>query len=511
MKEVRTEWFVYLHSDCYISKFAFEVMKKHMNTGVGGIEGFPMHLQKVGELPKLFGMHWRDRAYSGFQVFRTKAIQEIIDKMEDDYVYRNEDLVFQNAVQKAGYTYEKSEALYTHYNKGEYKSNEKDAREMSLGLIKYTMPNSITKVTLKTTLSYYNRTYKKINPTEILRFVEENNPKWHKHLKNYLMWLKRQVTEEKVEKKQFVKDMIEIKKEIQEVKETPKIIKKKKVLVKMKCNFCKEPLNPLLLKQASKDDDKLVFDIECVNMKCRKHNWVSQAGYFRLKDDFVKPFAKPINNKLPSEMNVIFVSMERHGISWIIRALNEIHKSMLGGEIIFKKENAEISDQNAKRDDLPLPLGWNNVYEVDPQALINKRDPEGRQYDRIILIERPLNVLLRVLLIKWKAQDLNAEFIEKLFDKTIKIYKSIYEKTYSDARFIRIQLEDLNKYTVVKFNEFLDFLNFPTFGRSPIIPIPIERNWEAYSSILRNDEKICGMLQRIEEMELEWIKKENKI
>ena len=88
----------------------------------------------------------------------------------------------------------------------------------------------------------------------------------------------------------------------------------------------------------------------------------------------------PINSKLPSEMNVIFCSLQRCGISWIIRILSQFHEEMFGEPIPYTKENAEISKVIATRERFPLPQRWNCVYEADPKQLVK------RGYDRIVIV-----------------------------------------------------------------------------------------------------------------------------
>lgn len=269
----------------------------------------------------------------------------------------------------------------------------------------------------------------------------------------------------------------------------------------MRCEYCRNELNPLSLKEAIEADKGLLFKIECMNPDCQKHNWVSKDFYLRLRQDFLKPYVPIQNNKLPSEMNVIFVSLERHGISSIIRALSQFHQAMFGIPITFEKGNAEISQVQATRNRFPLPLGWNNVYDVTPQKLLDKIDSEGNTYDRVVLVQRDLKSLLLASLIYWKAQGLNSEQIEALFNKLLSEYERMYgQEDPKDHRFMRISLDDLNNYSVVNYNKLMDFLNFPSFMRPPVLPIPTDRRWEAYSSQLRSDEKLCGMLKRIEDM-----------
>lgn len=189
MKKVKTKWFVYLHQDAFITPYAYEIMKKYMeNKFVGCIEGGPIVIRhENGKLVRLYhSRQYSYRGYSGFQVFRTAAVKEIIEKIEDDYVFRNEDIIFQNAVLEANYTYEKAWATYLHYNEVYFERNEKDAYEMILGLIKYTKPNKHLKNIVNNVIHFYYKRFGKNHPKEIVKFIRENNDIWLRFLKPIL-------------------------------------------------------------------------------------------------------------------------------------------------------------------------------------------------------------------------------------------------------------------------------------------------------------------------------------
>lgn len=254
-----------------------------------------------------------------------------------------------------------------------------------------------------------------------------------------------------------------------------------------------------MLKQVSKSiDGTLLFEIECVD--CRKYNYVSKEFYFYTKLDYMMPLVKPINNKLPSEMSIIFLSMERAGISWIIRELSDYHEVMFGNPIIFTKDNAEISTQIATKNRFPLPSGWNNCYGIDPQLLLDRVDPDGNKYDRIVVVHRNLKTFQNVYRIKMAREGLANDFIEKIINKTPKEYNLVY-KEIEDPRLIHVDLWDLNQYTKAMFNMLMDFLNFPKYMRPPVLRVKtlqFEALMEAYSSVWDKDFKLKGMLGRVE-------------
>lgn len=255
----------------------------------------------------------------------------------------------------------------------------------------------------------------------------------------------------------------------------------------MFCKFCKTKLNPYMIKQL---DENFVIEIEC--MECRKYNYIDKETYFYVRKDWEMPTIQPINNKLPKDMNIIVVSTERCGISWVCKIISEIHEKMFG---TCPEWNYEISRVDARKKHLPLPQGWNTVYNIDPQKLVD------RDYDRVLIIQRDLKELLKAQIIYWHNE---LSYIgldnESLLEKTKRYWNLVYGKKISSPKCLRIRLEDLNNYTVSTFNEILDFLNFPSFSRPVLIPIsPPNRNWEAYSSVLPKGHNLFKRLEEIDE------------
>lgn len=266
----------------------------------------------------------------------------------------------------------------------------------------------------------------------------------------------------------------------------------------MNCEYCRTKLNPYLLKQASHINGELIFEIECLD--CRKYNYLSEESYFYVKKDHMMPLVKPINNKLPKDMNVIIDSVERCGISWVIRGLSQYHKPMFNFNIPFAKHNAEISHQIATKNRLPLPKQWNNCYGIDPQLLLDRVDPEGQKYDRVLVIQRDLKTQEWVDRIFLAQEGLAQDFIEKIIAKMKEEYKIVYRDDINDPRYLKVNLEDINNYSTDVMNELMDFFNFPEVGRPPVVPFKphwFERNWEALSSILQKGFELTGRLARI--------------
>ena len=182
MERVETEWFCYLHADARITKNAFEVMKPYMLDDVGIIESERVHFD--GERWTMCSPPYStyDRSFSGFQIIRKKAIETILPRIDDDFIYRNEDMIFQSECQKNGYKYVKTWAMHIHQttNKAWTFSRSETFRMQILGLLKYTEPTKVTIKHLKGTLYPYlmeTVNYKEC-VKELIKHIEKY-PRWY--------------------------------------------------------------------------------------------------------------------------------------------------------------------------------------------------------------------------------------------------------------------------------------------------------------------------------------------
>jgi hypothetical protein len=108
IEAVETDWFVYLHSDVYLPDGWFEAMEN----GKDKYDWF-----ECGQMTTLVLQYVAPtlevvRAYSGSQMGRKAALQSILPKIEDDYLYRNEDIILANLIKAAGYRYGKIADTY---------------------------------------------------------------------------------------------------------------------------------------------------------------------------------------------------------------------------------------------------------------------------------------------------------------------------------------------------------------------------------------------------------------
>ena len=204
MKRVKTEWFVYLHSDIRITPHAFKIMEMNKGADVGIIESERLHwdgtynkyLEGVNDLRpkkdiedscelKYFPQYTytnyynRNRSFSGLQLFQKKSIEPLLERIEDDFIYRNEDIIFQSECFKNKYKYVKTFAIHIHQtiNKN-WTFNDLDTNIMQWkGIVKYTIPNEINLLSVILPLKKIKHLYN-LMLMSVLDFCWCNNPNW---------------------------------------------------------------------------------------------------------------------------------------------------------------------------------------------------------------------------------------------------------------------------------------------------------------------------------------------
>lgn len=192
IKEVNAEWFAYLHSDVYLPKGWFDAMIKYK--GTYDWYGCPMNITVLVNYRELLP----DRPYAGSQIGRKEAFTQGIGKIDDDYVYRQEDFVFNRIVEDAGFRTGKIEDTH-HYHQVMYRPSkgydihvkevkiidirtdweQKRTREMQLkGIVKYLDP--VEPWVIGNFISYFKIMVlnKEINYAEFKKWVEYTNIRW---------------------------------------------------------------------------------------------------------------------------------------------------------------------------------------------------------------------------------------------------------------------------------------------------------------------------------------------
>jgi hypothetical protein len=106
IKAVETEWFCYFHSDVYLPEGWFETMRAHQ--AEYDWFGCPMRITALVEFPLVEDV----RPYAGTQMGRKAAFASGLDRIDDDYVYRQEDWVFAGIVEDGGFRHGKIEDTF---------------------------------------------------------------------------------------------------------------------------------------------------------------------------------------------------------------------------------------------------------------------------------------------------------------------------------------------------------------------------------------------------------------
>jgi len=191
-KRTNTEFVCYCHADARPTPHSFLVLEADMEDHVGIVES--ERVSYPYEDPKSFPTvypyyYYRNRSFSGYQLFRMEAIDDFLQFIEDDYIYRNEDIIFQNVCEEAGFHYQKSFAMHIHTNsnvnhKWTPQGEEgEDARAKTFdmqikGIVKYCTPDPITK---KAWIAAYGQCFR-LNGTNLFDFIDDfvvkENPKW---------------------------------------------------------------------------------------------------------------------------------------------------------------------------------------------------------------------------------------------------------------------------------------------------------------------------------------------
>jgi len=210
IEAVESEWFVYVHSDAYLPKGWFDAMYKHQDD----YDWFGCPMQNIYMVE--FDNDYGDRPWAGTQMGRKHAFDNGLRRIDDDYVYRQEDFVFADIVNKAGFKEGKvTDTL--HYHQSMIKptpwsrkvkrvqiememSREEEVRTHSTltkGIIKYLQP-SCPWLIINAPLSA-NKLYElgELDWNEFKRWVKETNPVWLPYIIKYkrkmrlFNWLKR--------------------------------------------------------------------------------------------------------------------------------------------------------------------------------------------------------------------------------------------------------------------------------------------------------------------------------
>lgn len=96
IEAVETEWFIYVHSDVYLPEGWFDTMRSHQPRY--DWFGCPQRITVLAEYSNVDKLFDDVRPYAGSQMGRKAAFADGIKKIDDDYVYRQEDYVLASCV-----------------------------------------------------------------------------------------------------------------------------------------------------------------------------------------------------------------------------------------------------------------------------------------------------------------------------------------------------------------------------------------------------------------------------
>lgn len=193
---VETRWFIYLHSDVYLPENWYEKMKKKKVK----YDWFESDRRITTLINYNAGIKHTKRPYSGAQMGKKEIFKRIIPKIEDDYLYRNEDIILKELIEQEGFKYGRVLEAY-HYHQVMNKKGEnvpefervdiKRFRDKQWeidtylkqvkGIIKYSRPKPYLIPEVNIPLKILLR-YDALNIDEFIKWVKNTNIVWLKYL-----------------------------------------------------------------------------------------------------------------------------------------------------------------------------------------------------------------------------------------------------------------------------------------------------------------------------------------
>ncbi|MBD3196561.1 MAG: hypothetical protein GF317_16010, partial [Candidatus Lokiarchaeota archaeon] len=173
--------------------------------------------------------------------------------------------------------------------------------------------------------------------------------------------------------------------------------------------------------------------------------------------------------------------MSRSAIAQIFGYVQKTYSHYFGKELVI---NHEISPFKCIRTRIPLPQGWNSTIGADPTLVLK------RGFDKVIHVQRNFIDWIKAMALYHRQAKTIEDFItlsiqeptfflnhKKKFDRMNK------NTQIDDPRYFSFNLdEDWDNFTYQTFNRLLDFLEFPKTDRPLIIPVKVDRDFEAYSN-----------------------------
>ena len=196
ISKVETEWFVYLHGDVFLPNNWYDSMKKYQSR----YDWFECDRRMTIMIEYDPEIKDSPRAYSGSQMGRKEVFDDIIDTIDDDYLYRNEDLVYQELPLSKGFKYGRVLDTF-HYHQVMNKQGDREPKFSNViikkfkdkqweidmyikqvkGLIKYSNPKPHLIKAVNEPIKIL-KSYNALNLIEFKNWVKETNKEWLKYI-----------------------------------------------------------------------------------------------------------------------------------------------------------------------------------------------------------------------------------------------------------------------------------------------------------------------------------------
>lgn len=191
IEAVETEWFIYLHSDVYLPLGWFDAMRSHQSE----YDWFECRQKATVLVEHDLDYSNYTRPLSGAQMGRVAAFKNILPSIDDDYLYRNEDIVLAELIKRSGFLYGRTDDIF-HYHQTMHKptpwarkvksvqievelSREEEVRTcmtMAKGIVKYLVPPLLSEAVI----ANINRLQEmgELSWKDFYGWVKTENPAW---------------------------------------------------------------------------------------------------------------------------------------------------------------------------------------------------------------------------------------------------------------------------------------------------------------------------------------------
>jgi hypothetical protein len=151
--------------------------------------------------------HSQKRAFSGSQMGRKQSFQSLLPRIQDDYLQRNEDIIFAELIKENGYKYGRISGTF-HYHQIMNRRGDKEPKFNKIKIEKEADPDwefKIAEMQVKGIVKYLqpkpylinmvnNNILKLLNNDSFLwndfkKWVKKTNPCWEKYISRKKYWL----------------------------------------------------------------------------------------------------------------------------------------------------------------------------------------------------------------------------------------------------------------------------------------------------------------------------------